>query len=314
VLEAAPWRPEKLIALGRASTSIHQVDFGDEQVRVHDLATQDWGLLDGAILAVPRESASAAIDIAVSAGVPVVDCSGSQFDQLDVPLVVPWLNAEVMDAPRTRDVFAVPSAVSIMLATVLQPLVKAGYDDGAEATVLMPASHWGREGVSELSQQVVAMFNAGTPPRRVFPDGFAFDVTPQVGAAGVSGWTGTELQAVTETYRLCGMRCAVSMMGVPLFSGLGAEVRLQVEEGAVAEDIVQVLRRAGLDVYDGPVGRSVPRPRRVEGEVYPRVGRVRASPVGDAVYMWVAMDNLHATAAAAVGTLAMSLRVGTDED
>jgi len=52
-----------------------------------------------------------------------------------------------------------------------------------EATVLLPASHWGPPGVEELSRQVVSLFNSQPPPRRVFEHGLAFDLMPLVGAA-----------------------------------------------------------------------------------------------------------------------------------
>jgi aspartate-semialdehyde dehydrogenase len=314
VLDAAPWRPDEVVALARWSSAAPFVDYGDQQVPVHDAAVADWGRLDGVIVAAPRADTEGLVDRIASMGVPVVDCSGSQLEQLDVPLVVPWLNGEALDAPRERDVVAVPSAVATMLASVLRPLVAAGYDDGADATVMVPASHWGRPGVDELSKQVVALFNSGVPPRRVFPEGFAFDVTPSVGALGASGWSGSELQATGEVFRVAGGRCTVSMMGVPVFSGLSAEVRVRIEEGAEAADIVRVLKGAGLQVTEGAQTRKLPRPRRVEGEAFAQVGRVRSSPLGDGIYLWVSMDNLRATATAAVGCLGALLRQGEGAD
>ena len=43
--------------------------------------------------------------------------------------------------------------------------------------------------MEELSKQVISLFNSGTPPRKVFEHGLAFDIIPQLGAADANGWS-----------------------------------------------------------------------------------------------------------------------------
>lgn len=302
VLDQAPWRPAQVRAFARTSTSVPFVEYGSEQIAVDDVATADWSELDGAIVATPAGAGAALIDLLVNADVPVVDCSGSQIEDASVPLVVPWLTDE-LPVSRSRDVIAIPSAAALLLASVLRPLARAGYDGDAEAHVLLPASSFGRDGVDELSRQVVAMFNSAPPPRKVFEQGLAFDLIPQVGEVGSSGWTGAELRIVAEIFRLTNTRCAVTLTGVPVFSGISATIRLQAEAGDRAEDLVRVLQDAGIDVAAAGARRQ-PRPRRMQGAVYPAVARVRSSPLEDAIHLWVSMDNLRACAAAAVSAMA----------
>lgn len=306
VLDEAPWRPDVVRPLARTSTSVPFVEYGSEQVAVDDAANEDWSALDGAIVATPRAAGAGFVDQLARAGVPVVDCSGSQADDLAVPLVLPWLQDDGLELAPGRDVRAVPSATAVLLASVLGPLARAGYDGEAEAHVLLPASSFGRDAVDELSRQVVAMFNSAPPPRKVFDQGLAFDVLPQVGDVGSSGWTGPELLSMAEIYRLISVRCVVTFSVVPVFSGMSATVRLKAEPGERAEDMARVLQEAGIEVA-GSNARKLPRPRRVQGTVYPAVARLRASPLEESVHLWVAMDNLRTVAAAAVSVLAGQL-------
>src|SRR5690606_29009568 len=123
-----------------------------------------------------------------------------------------------------RGVLALPRPEAILLGSVLGPLHRAGLSGPTTATVLVPASLQGRDGIDELSRQVVAMFNQGTPPRKVFPHGLAFDLLPRIGAPdpsseGGAGWTLREREVADQAARLVGLEqdVAATLVGVPVF-------------------------------------------------------------------------------------------------
>lgn len=312
VLDAAPWRPDHIVALGRPSSTITSVAYGDETVAVDDLGSEDLSALDVMIVALPRDVAGPTVDRVAAAGVRVVDVSGSQLDDLQVPLAVPWLGLEALDAPRPRDVVAVPGAPALLLASVLAPLKASGWSVEADATVMLPASAWGRDAVDELSRQVVAMFNAAPPPRKVFPHGLAFDVLPMVGTPGATGWTSDEVRAAAEVARLVQLRSQTTLVASPWFHGLTAEIRLEGDDLG-ADAIAQALTDAGVPVADHADLRRLPRPRRLEGVALPEVARVRDGLDGRSVHLWAGTDNLRAVAVAAVG-LAAALLGQADTD
>lgn len=311
VLQGAPWTVDRIVPYARAQSATPFVEFRDEKVAVDDLATASFDELDVLIVALPVDRASATVAAAVAAGIPVVDLSGSQFEDLTVPLVLTWLNEGEVDRPRMRDVVAVPGAVATLVASVVGPLAAAGARGPVSVSAMLPASAWGRDGVDELSKQVVAMFNSATPPRKVFEQGLAFDILPQVGNAAASGWTAPELRAMTEVARLTGLRSDVSMVAVPVFSGLSAEISVGVPPDWDTDRVVRVLSAAGVTVATGT--RKIPRPRRIDGQPFVHVGRVRQVPGSDTVRIWAVMDNLRGIATAAVG-LAGRVSRGPDED
>ncbi len=302
VLDQAPWRPETVVALARAATATSHVQYGDERVVVDDVAHQVLEDLDLVFLAVPVRDAREVGERIALAGVPMVDLSGVFVADGDVPRVVPWVNPEALEVGPRR-IASVPSPAGTLLSCVLGPLVRAGLAGRASATVMLPASASGRDGIDELSRQVTALFNGSTPPRKVFPGGLAFDLDPAVGAIGDDGWTRTERRAVEEVQGITGWQdLTVTTVGAPLFSGVAATLQLDLPRAVPLELLRQILVDGGLKLPEDESVRQLPRPRRLEGQPFPHVGRLRVDEAGR-IHMWLGMDNLRATAAvaAAVG-------------
>jgi aspartate-semialdehyde dehydrogenase len=309
VLDQAKWRPDRVIALASPRSEVPTVEYGPDSLQVDDLAGQNMEDLDALILAIPTEAAHEAGERAIGDGVAVVDCSGAFRDDADVPLVVPWVNPEALREPPARGVLSLPGPAALLLASALGPFWRAGLANRVTATVMLPASTEGRGGIDELSRQVVALFNNGNPPKKVFDPGLAFDVLPQVGDAAADGWTDLERVAMAETARLLGMDAdiAVTIVRVPVFSGISATIHLDGPADLPLDKLAQLLTEGGLGVAKaGP--RNVPRPRKVEGQPFVQVGRMRRDPHGHGLHLWVALDNLRGTAAAAVGCAAILLR------
>ncbi len=302
VLDKAPWRPKTVVPMASARTHIPAVEYGDVRVTVEDLEFEEIGELDGLIIALPAATARAVVERAVADGVPVVDCASSVPG---LPLVIPWVNPEVL-ADRPAAV-AVPSAAVVLLASALGPLRRAGIDGDVDATVLLPASIEGRAGIDELSKQVVTLFNAGTPPRKVFEGGLAFDLIPQLGPTDESGWTERERQASEQIRAITGWtgEIRVTLVLIPLFSGMSATVSIRTSRKILPDLAIRILDDGGVRVGDAKVP---PRPRRVEGKAFVHVGRVRTGANGDGLHLWLTMDNLRTCAAAAVGAAGALVR------
>ena len=71
---------------------------------------------------------------------------------------------------------------------------------------------------------------------------------------------------------------------------------------------LRILADGGLGMADDPSPRFLPRPRRVEGQPFAQVGRVRAGDSPRDLHLWVAMDNLRGAATTAVGCCGALLR------
>jgi aspartate-semialdehyde dehydrogenase len=283
------------------------VDWGDLRVPVESLDEDVVEDLDLLVLAAPSDVSGPIGSAALRAGIPVVDASGSLARSGAAPLLVPWVNPEVLI--QSAGAVALPRPATTLLASVLGPLARAGIGGMVSATVLEPASTAGRSGIEELSDQVVALLNGGTPRRRLFPEGLAFDLGPVEGLIGDDGWTDSEVDIARELREIVpgSDDPAVTTLRVPLFSGLSATIRIGVEQNLLPQLVCRILEDGGVKVA-GEGRREVPRPRRVEGQPFAHVGRVRVSRDGDALHLWAAMDNLHTSATAAVSAGGALLR------
>lgn len=305
VLDRSPWRPDEVVPFASRATQIPYVSYGDSSVAVEDFSAGALGELDLLFLTAPSEACLAAAAIAADEGVPVVDASGALSDD-GAPLVVPWVNPEVLQTEEPLSAVSIPSAGASLLGATLAPLLRAGLVRDVDATLLLPASHWGRRGLDELSAQVVAMFNSGTPPRKVFESGLAFDLLPLVGSLGASGRSSTEDRIIIELSELLGLRQAprVEVLGVPVFSGITATVRVALTRQTDPGLVHRILIDGGLKVSEDV--RSLPRPRRVEGKPFPDIGRLRLEE--DRLTLLAGFDNLRGSAAAAVAAGGVLLR------
>ncbi|MEZ4236535.1 MAG: Asd/ArgC dimerization domain-containing protein [Myxococcota bacterium] len=312
VLDQVSWRPTEVSALARQTTATSHVDYGDDRLPV-DVAERDTlQEVDVVFVATPREAGGPLVSAGAQAGALVVDCSGALAGDPAVPLVVPWVNPEAL-AGIAAGVVAVPWPGATLLASALGPLRRAGVVGPTSATVLLPASAEGREGIEELSRQVVALFNSGTPPRKVFPDGLAFDLLPTAGEADESGWTELERRTVDETVRVAGIPeglLDVTLIRVPVFSGCAAHVVVRPERPVPPELVLRILTDGGVRPPEAAGARYQPRPRRVEGKPFVHVGWIRPGADGRSLHLWVAMDNLRTTATAAVAAAGALLRGG----
>ncbi len=307
VLDKAPWRPARVVPLASARSQIPFASWGEEQVAVDDVANADLEAMDLLFCAMPDDASTDLITRARDADVPVVDCSRSRAGDADVPCVIPWINPQHLE--ERPPIVRIPSSAAILLASLLGPVARAGLSGEVDATMLVPASAWGRDGIDELSRQVTALFNSATPPRKVFPGGLAFDLAPVVGTLGPDGWTDREREVASEAAAVSAWEgdVRVTLIGVPVFSGLSVQLRWTPSRQAPRELIDQILVDGGVRRPEGEGARRVPRPRRLDGQPFAQFDRVRVDSAGG-VHLWAVSDNLRSAAAVAVSTGGVMVR------
>lgn len=309
VLEAAPYKPETLVPLASERTTVPFVEFNEQHVAVDDLGFEAIEDLDLLFLAVPPDVARETGERAVSEGVLTIDCTGAFAADPDVPLVVPWVNPEALSEPSPNGLIALPCPEATLMGPILSALGRAGILGEVEATVFVPASLSGRAGIDELSKQVVSLFSGGTPPRKVFPDGLAFDLLPAIGMQLEDGWTDREKMVAAHIQRLLGVELPihVTLVGVPVFSGMNANITLRTSRAAPADLVERLLKDSGMVLPEASGARYLPRPRRTEGQPFVHVGRIRSDDRGR-LTLWAGLDNLRGTATAAVAVGGAMLR------
>jgi aspartate-semialdehyde dehydrogenase len=229
-----------------------------------------------------------------------VDLSGA-FGGVGVPVVLPAGEGVLgpMDALAGR-VLRVPGPVASVVGAMLGPLAAFGLGS-VDATALVSAGLRGRAAAEELSAQVVSLFNQSEPPRRVFPEGLAFDLLPEApGTAPLGDAAAAEISAL-----LPGLSPSVRVAWVPLFAGVVVSLRARVDE-AVDEELLR-----GLWADAGLQAQGALSVRRLVGRAGVALGPAAVDGDGLGFGVWAAADNLRAcTTAPAVQLLARWLGGG----
>ena len=291
-----------VIPVARATSEQSEVSFRGERVEVVALKDDDVERADVIVSALPGRLGREPLDRLIEEGIPVIDLAG--VFGTSAPIVASGVRGEV-GAIRETGVVTSPRPLALALAKLLRTLSEFGVH-GVTGTALCPAGIAGREGVKELSGQVVAVFNSQEPPRRVFTKGLAFDLLPSWGAVGEKGWSGHELMVAIQLGLLAGIdpaRVSVDMVVAPLFAGTGVSLRLLLSEGWELSKVVEVLKES-----DGFKLSSDPMPRRSIGRDELTVGRIRQDLGGGALHLWLSFDPQRLAARAAADLVEDLLR------
>ncbi|WP_267887970.1 aspartate-semialdehyde dehydrogenase [Acidihalobacter yilgarnensis] len=289
----------KVHALASARSFGEDMSYGKRSLAVEDLATFDFAGVDLAIFAVPAEVAALHVPRAVSAGCVVIDHSDCYVDDVDVPLVVPEINASALSDYKQRGIIASPCG-SAALMPVLKPLHDLVGITRVRLTTCQAVSGGGRLGVEALARQTAALLNA--QPAEAGTDNVqtAFNVRPMVGGADADGYTRNESRMMREIRRLLadeGIGVDVALVDVPVFFGHSSVVRLETREALGVEAACDLLRAApGVLLVELPEQPTAVSHASGRDEVL--VGRIRrdqSHPHG--LQLWVVADNLRKGAA-----------------
>ena len=176
------------------------------------------------------------------------------------------------------------------------------------STIFEPASEHGREGLSELHQQVLELFNFKQLPREIYDAQLAFNLLPRLGEDAPLPLGTVEARIEKHLASLLGPSGlplpSIRLVQAPVFHGYSLSARLKFEAPADVERIAAALTAAdfevrGADVEPGTnaglAGQS--------GLVVSNIERDRQDP--RAAWLWLAFDNIRAHAENAVVTAAL---------
>lgn len=245
---------------------------------------------------------------AVAAGAGVVDLTGALAGEHGVVLCAPLL-AGVGVLERRLDLateaVVACNATSLMLGYVAACLGSAWAGRARmAATVLLPASEQGKEGMDEMHAQTVALLSFQTPPSEVYDAQVTFNLNVGFGPAARVSLGELSKRVTGELGVLLGAeaagRCAFQCVQASVFHGCSASIFLQFEEAVSLPDVERALRHSMLlnlsDGEEAPPSSATAN----EEEAMQATLRVDERSSGHGVWLWIVADNLRLTARNAV--------------
>lgn len=240
---------------------------------------------------------------AVKRGAVVIDNTSAFRMDKDIPLVVPEVNAHVLQ--EHAGIIANPNCSTIQMVAALQPLKEKFGISRIIVSTYQAVSGAGAEAIEELEKQsgqfndranIQAELLPSASAERHYP--IAFNAIPQIDLFDESGFTLEELKMMNETKKIFGddqMSVTATCVRLPVVTGHSESVYVELEEeGIMVEELKSAMENAkGVIVQDDPSSQSYPMPLYAEGKDEVFVGRIRKDPQHNkGFHMWIVSDNL----------------------
>jgi aspartate-semialdehyde dehydrogenase len=232
----------------------------------------------------------------------VIDNTSRFRYELDIPLVVPEVNAAEIEGVRARGIIANPNCSTIQMVVALKPIHDAVGIERINVATYQSVSGAGKDAVEELAGQTAALLNGKPVTPRVMPKQIAFNCLPHIDRFQDNGYTKEEMKMVNETKKIMGddaIAVTATCVRVPVFFGHSESVNVETEKKLSAREARHLLEKApGIKVVDDPTHNKYPLAIDAAGsdEVY--VGRLRDDEsVENGLNMWIVSDNIRKGAA-----------------
>lgn len=290
-----------IVALASARSAGTDISFGDDDIKVQDLAKYDFAGTD-IVLSSPGAKVSAEFaPRAAAAGAVVIDNTSHFRMDPDVPLVVPEVNPQAIAGYTKKNIIANPNCSTIQMVVALKPLHDVATIKRVVVSTYQSVSGAGKEGMDELFNQTRSVFMNGTPNPVKFPKQIAFNVIPQIDVFMDDRRTKEEWKMDVETKKILDPKIKVcaNCVRVPSFIGHAEMVNVEFERELSALEAMAILQRAkGVTVIDLESEMDFVTPVEIQGEDNVYVSRLRDDPtVDNGINFWCVADNLRKGAA-----------------
>jgi aspartate-semialdehyde dehydrogenase len=255
---------------------------------------------------------------ALRAGSTVLDLTGALDREPGVLVRAPWLGLGGSGQESTPADLFTPAVVpanpaALVLALLLERLQQAAPVRFAAATVLEPASAFGRAAMDELHQQTVSLLSFSALPKAVYDTQAAYTLLGGLGEAAKISLSDEEAR-IRRHYAALGHgrwpALALQVIHAPVFHGHSFSIAVELERPVEIAALEEALNGEHIDLVledtDSPSNLAGTGQNDVLVRLRPeRDGR---NPnVASRLWLWAASDNLRLQAQNAV-MCAMDLR------
>jgi aspartate-semialdehyde dehydrogenase len=231
-------------------------------------------------------------------GSTVLDLTGALDQEPGVLVRAPWLGTEAAAVDLFTPAVVPAHPAVITLALLMDRLQHASPVRFAAATILEPASEFGRRAMDELHQQTVSLLSFQSLPRAVYDAQAAYNLLCGMGESSTVSLSAVEAR-IRRQYEAVtagrGPALSVQVIHAPVFHGHAFSIYVELEravetvslEEALSGEHVELI----LDDTDSPSNLAATGQNDV-------LVRLRTEPMGrnsrfsSRLWLWAAVDNL----------------------
>ncbi len=292
-----------------------EVSFGDRILKCQDLEQFDFSKVDFCLMSAGSSVSREWAPKIGRAGAIVIDNSSCWRYEPDIPLVVPEVNAHVLEDwakdENRRNIIANPNCSTAQLVVVLKPLHDRYGIRRIVVSTYQSVSGAGKAAMDELWNQTKGIYMNDMPEPQNFTKQIAFNVIPHIDVFLDDGYTKEEWKLNAETKKILDpdIRVTATAVRVPVFVGHGEAVNIEFEKPVDENEAREILREApGVLVVDKREPGGYVTPVECVGDFATFVSRIRQdSTIDSGLDLWVVSDNLRKGAALNTVQIAESL-------
>ena len=307
VLEEVDFPIATLLPLASARSVGEEIECQGKSYKIQEL-TED--VFEGKEIDIAFFSAGGSISAkfakyAVESGAVVIDNTSHFRMDPKIPLVVPEVNPEDIQAWKETGIIANPNCSTIQMVQLLKPLHDLYGIKRVDVSTYQAVSGAGKVGMEELVLQMQSFFEFKLDEAKVeaFAHQIALNVIPHIDVPQENGYTKEEMKMVNETNKIMHSDFAVSAtcVRVPVLRSHSESITITFEEG-VDVDVEKAREVLGafenVTVIDDMSKNEYPMPIISTDTDETYVGRIRKDLYADNIlHIWGVADQVRVGAA-----------------
>lgn len=286
---------------------------GDEITFVQAIAPDAFDRIDFTFFCGSEDLARKHWRDALRAGSTVLDLSGALDQEAGVVVRAPLLGSEAATADLFTPAVVPAHPAALALALVLERLQQAAPVRIAFATLLQPASEFGRAALDELHQQSMSLLSFQGMPRNLYDAQVAYNLLAGLGESAKASLGAVDARVRRHYAALSAGRwpvLALQVVHAPVFHGHAFSIAIELERPVELAALEEAMSGGRVDLVledtDSPSNLAATGQDDVLVRLRPEQGTHNSSQVSR-LWLWAASDNLRLQAQNAVAC-AMDLR------
>jgi aspartate-semialdehyde dehydrogenase len=236
-------------------------------------------------------------------GSTVLDLSGALDQETGVLVRAPWLGSEAATVDLFTPAVVPAHPAALALALLLERLQQAAPVRFAAATVLEPASEFGRAAMDELHQQTVSLLSFQNMPRAIYDTQAAYNLLSGMGESAKVNLSAAEARIRRHYDALSAgrwPRLALQVIHAPVFHGHAFSIAVELERVVDISALEDALSGEHVDLVledtDSPSNLTATGQNDVLVRLRPETAGGRNPNQTAKLWLWAASDNLRLNA------------------
>ena len=286
--------PFKELFLVASERSIgKKIKFRDKEIIIENLENYDFSKAEITFFAAGSQIAKEWAPQAAKKTI-VIDNSSYFRMQKDVPLVVPEVNSEALEAHN--NIIANPNCSTMQMVLALKPLHNEYKINRVVVSTYQAVSGAGKAPTDELFEQTKNFLDKKEIVSKNFTKQIAFNLIPHIDVFDKDGYTKEELKMTNETKKILDedIKVTATCVRVPIRTGHSESINIEFDKLYDFENVTKILTNApGCKVVDTRKDGGYMTPYEAEGNYTTYISRIRKDNSNTkAINIWVVSDNL----------------------